>query len=92
MEVTYEEAMGAVVRAEPPGTFGYEDISGLPWIEIDFPADLLRAQTIILPTSGRDLQRSNRGRRSGGVKSRHLDPPYTRNTYSFSGSRSMSGG
>lgn len=52
LEVTYEEAMGAVVRAEPPGTFGYEDISGIPWIEIDFPADLLRAKTIILPRLG----------------------------------------
>jgi len=49
LEVTYEEAMRAVLLSEPPGTFGYEDITGIPWIEIDFPSDLLRANKIILP-------------------------------------------
>jgi choline kinase len=29
---------------ETPETFGYEDITGLPWIEIDFPEDIQRAQ------------------------------------------------
>jgi len=56
LEVTYEEAMGAVVRAEPPGAFGYEDISGIPWIEIDFPADLLRAEKIVLPRLGETFE------------------------------------
>ena len=29
--------------------FGFEDISGLPWIEIDFPEDVQRAETAVLP-------------------------------------------
>ena len=91
LEVTYEEAMGAVVRAEPPGTFGYEDISGLPWIEIDFPATCCGRKRSSCHV-WRDLQRSNRGRRSGGVKTRHLDPPTLGTRIPFPGSRSMSGG
>ncbi|MDP6786377.1 MAG: phosphocholine cytidylyltransferase family protein [Rhodospirillales bacterium] len=47
--VTYEEAVRDVLVDEPPGTFGYEDITGIPWIEIDFPSDLLRAEKQILP-------------------------------------------
>lgn len=47
--VTYEEAVRAVLLDEPPGTFGYEDITGIPWIEIDYPSDLLRAEKQILP-------------------------------------------
>ena len=49
IDVTYEEAMRDVLAAEPEGTFGYEDITGIPWIEIDFPSDLLRAEKIIMP-------------------------------------------
>ncbi len=47
--VTYEEAVRDVLVDEPPDTFGYEDITGIPWIEIDFPSDLLRAEKQILP-------------------------------------------
>ncbi len=47
--VAYEAAFQEVVAGEPPGTFGFEDISGEPWIEIDFPEDLKRAADIILP-------------------------------------------
>ena len=36
--VTYEEAVRHVLLDEPPGTFGYEDITDIPWIEIDFRA------------------------------------------------------
>lgn len=49
LDVTYEEAMRDVLVSEPAGTFGYEDITGIPWIEIDYPSDLLRAEKIILP-------------------------------------------
>jgi len=49
IEATYEPAMREVLVSEPAGTFGYEDISDVPWIEIDFPSDLLRAEKIILP-------------------------------------------
>lgn len=43
----YEEALRELVRL---GTgFGYEDCTGLPWIEIDFPDDVDRARSEILP-------------------------------------------
>ncbi len=45
--------MRDVLLSEPPGTFGYEDITGLPWIEIDYPSDLLRAERTILPRVSR---------------------------------------
>jgi len=43
----YEEAIRDLLLAEPEA-FGYEDITGLPWIEIDFPEDIQRAETEIL--------------------------------------------
>ena len=46
----FEEALRDVLLASPPGRFGVEDITGLPWIEIDFPDDLERAEREILPT------------------------------------------
>ncbi len=51
--VTYEVAIRDVLLGEPAGTFAYEDITGLPWIEIDFPSDLLRAERTILPRLSR---------------------------------------
>ena len=35
-------------------TVGAEDIVGKAWIEIDFPEDVERAETEILPRIGRD--------------------------------------
>ena len=49
LDVTYEEAICDVLVSEPAGTFGFEDITGIPWIEIDFPSDLLRAEKITFP-------------------------------------------
>ena len=43
-----EDAMYDVLMGEP-GVIGYEDVTGEPWIEIDFPEDLNRARDIILP-------------------------------------------
>ena len=43
-----EDAIAAVLRAARP-PFGFEDVTGLPWIEIDFPEDVERAETVILP-------------------------------------------
>lgn len=46
-----------VLRAEllnRPEDFSYEDVTGLPWIEIDFDADLQRARRQILPHIRRD--------------------------------------
>ncbi|MFQ5984287.1 MAG: NTP transferase domain-containing protein [Alphaproteobacteria bacterium] len=48
-EEIYEEVFRDLLLALPPGTFGFEDITGLPWIEIDFPEDLRRAHDEILP-------------------------------------------
>jgi choline kinase len=47
--LTYECAMRDVVTSEPHGTFGYEDISGVPWIEIDWPHDLRYANESVQP-------------------------------------------
>ena len=43
-----EDAIAAVLRAASP-PFGVEDVTGLPWIEIDFPEDVERAESVILP-------------------------------------------
>ncbi len=47
-EEPYEEVIRDLLL-ETPEKFGYEDITGFPWIEIDFPEDLQRAQKDILP-------------------------------------------
>jgi len=44
----YEEVIRDCLL-EFPGRFYYEDITGLPWTEIDFPEDLRRAEREILP-------------------------------------------
>lgn len=44
-----EEALRDIMLYECPGSFGYEDITGTPWIEIDFPSDVARAEREILP-------------------------------------------
>ncbi len=44
-----EEAIRNVLLASTKGRFGFEDITGLPWIEIDFAEDLVRAEKDILP-------------------------------------------
>jgi choline kinase len=45
----YEESIRDVLVASPPETFGYEDVTGLAWIEIDFPDDVRRAAEEVLP-------------------------------------------
>lgn len=42
----YEEPIRDMMQAAPPGLFGYEDITGLPWIEIDFPEDVAKASSL----------------------------------------------
>lgn len=49
LDAPYEPAMRDVLLSQPAGTFGIEDITGAPWIEIDFPEDLARARDEILP-------------------------------------------
>ncbi len=48
-EMEYEDALvGFFSRVK----VGYEQIGGLPWIEIDFPEDLVRAEREVLPKLG----------------------------------------
>jgi choline kinase len=47
VDVIYEKPMRDVILAAD--AFGFEDVTGLPWIEIDFPEDLRRARSGILP-------------------------------------------
>ncbi len=48
-EAPHEEVLRDLILESPSGEFGAEDITGLPWIEIDFPEDVSRARTAILP-------------------------------------------
>jgi choline kinase len=43
---SYDEVIRTLVRA---GRFGYEEVTGIPWTEIDFPSDVDRANREILP-------------------------------------------
>lgn len=43
----YEEPIRDMIVAGPPGRFGFEDISGLPWTEIDFPEDIRKAAALL---------------------------------------------
>ena len=47
-DAPYEEVLRDLLLNNP-GQFGYEDVTGLAWIEIDFPEDIKRAETEILP-------------------------------------------
>ena len=44
----YEEPLRDVLL-DRPQDFGFEDVTGMPWIEIDFPQDIERARGAILP-------------------------------------------
>lgn len=48
-QLEYEEAIRDMILASPPGTFEYEDVSDLPWIEIDFQVDVDKARAQVLP-------------------------------------------
>ncbi|HEY0206945.1 MAG TPA: phosphocholine cytidylyltransferase family protein [Acetobacteraceae bacterium] len=43
----YEEPIRDMMQAAPPGLFGFEDITGLPWTEIDFPEDVAKASGLL---------------------------------------------
>lgn len=47
-DAPHEEALRDLILAAP-GLFTAEDVTGEPWIEIDFPEDLQRAREQILP-------------------------------------------
>ena len=44
-----EEAVRELLQASPAGAFGICDVTDLPWIEIDFAADVAKARDVILP-------------------------------------------
>jgi choline kinase len=54
----YEEPFRDVVTSRR-GTFAYEDVTGLPWIEIDSTANIKRANSEVLP---RILEMAHLGR------------------------------
>ena len=43
---SYDDVLRTMVLA---GRFGHEDVTGLPWTEIDFAADVVRARDEVLP-------------------------------------------
>jgi choline kinase len=43
---SYDEAIRTLVKA---GCFGYEDVTGQPWTEIDFPQDVDYARKVVFP-------------------------------------------
>lgn len=51
-EEAYEPAIREILLNGSPDRFGVEDITGLPWIEIDTPEDLRRAHETIAPVLG----------------------------------------
>jgi choline kinase len=46
-ELEYEEPIRDMILSGPIGRFGFEDISGLPWTEIDFPDDIVKARALL---------------------------------------------
>lgn len=53
-----EDAVRELVRELPPGTFGIADVSDLPWTEIDFPEDVVKARDQVLPAIEKVKSRS----------------------------------
>lgn len=45
-KASYDDVLRQFVQA---GRFGHVDVTGLPWTEIDFPGDVERARTEVLP-------------------------------------------
>ncbi len=43
----YEEPLRDMIQASDPQRFGFEDISALPWTEIDFPEDVIKARALL---------------------------------------------
>ena len=50
----HEEALRDVLLAMP-SKFACEDVSGLPWLEVDFPEDIERAIKQVLPAIRKDI-------------------------------------
>jgi choline kinase len=50
---SYDDVLRAMVLAD---RFGHEDVTGLPWTELDFPEDIFRARDEVLP----QIERANK--------------------------------
>ncbi len=48
----YEEPIRDMILASQGHRFGFEDISGLPWTEIDFPEDIAKARALLTELVG----------------------------------------
>jgi choline kinase len=57
LDEPYEEAIRDLLL-ETPEQFRAEDITGTPWIEIDFPDDVKRAEETVLPRLAQDARRA----------------------------------
>jgi len=53
-DAPHEEVLRDALLRDP-GRFGYEDVSGLPWLEIDFPEDVERVVKDVLPAIRADV-------------------------------------
>ncbi|NIM68951.1 MAG: NTP transferase domain-containing protein [Xanthomonadales bacterium] len=53
-DAPHEEALRDVLLSMP-GRFGFEDITGLPWVEVDFAEDVERAEREVLPAIRDDV-------------------------------------
>ena len=42
----YEEPIRDMMQSDP-ARFGFEDVTGLPWTEIDFPEDVEKANSLL---------------------------------------------
>ena len=69
----YEEAIRDVLLTSQHRTFSFEDITGMPWIEIDFAADVERATSEILPSILAAEGRASAMMRGGGEAGRSLE-------------------
>jgi choline kinase len=54
LDAPHEEALRDVLLKHPD-EFACEDVSGMPWLEVDFPEDLERAIKEVLPAIKKDL-------------------------------------
>jgi choline kinase len=54
LDAPHEEALRDVLLAMP-AEFACEDVSGLPWLEVDFPEDIERAIKMVLPAIRKDF-------------------------------------
>jgi len=54
LDAPHEEALRDVLLAMP-SEFACEDVSGLPWLEVDFPEDIEQAIKVVLPAIRQDF-------------------------------------